>query len=110
MPEQAQVDDLVINEILADPLSGGGDYVELYNNSDKFLDIADLIISNTTRTSGRDKNVETSLVLKPGEYVVLTPEQNLQAVLLHLCYQPIAQYRPPNLESKQSLCAQEFDR
>jgi hypothetical protein len=66
--------DFVINEILADPLSGGGDYVELYNNSDKFLDIADLIISNTTRTSGKDKNVETSLILKPGEYVVLTPE------------------------------------
>ena len=66
--------DFVINEILADPLSGGGDYVELYNNSDKFLDIADLIISNTTRTSGRDKNVEASLILKPGEYVVLTPE------------------------------------
>ncbi|MFK7773008.1 MAG: Ig-like domain-containing protein [Saprospiraceae bacterium] len=66
--------DFIINEILADPLSGGGDYVELYNNSDKFLDIADLIISNTTRTSGRDKNVETSLILKPGEYVVLTPE------------------------------------
>jgi len=66
--------DFVINEILADPLSGGGDYVELYNNSDKFLDVADLIISNTTRTSGRDKDVETSLILKPGEYVVLTPE------------------------------------
>jgi hypothetical protein len=66
--------DFVINEILADPLSGGGDYVELYNNSDKFLDIADLIISNTTRTSGKDKNVETSLILKPGEYVVLTPK------------------------------------
>ncbi len=66
--------DFVINEILADPLSGGGDYVELYNNSDKFLDIEDLIISNTTRTSGRDKNIETSLILKPGEYVVLTPE------------------------------------
>ena len=66
--------DLVINEILADPLSGGGDYVELYNNSDNFLDISDLIISNTTRTSGRDKNIETSLILKPGEYVVLTPE------------------------------------
>lgn len=64
--------DLVINEILADPLSGGGDYVELYNNSDKFLDISDLIISNTTRTSGRDKNIETSLILKPQEYVVLT--------------------------------------
>ena len=43
--------DFVINEILADPLSGGGDYVELYNNSEKFLDISDLIISNTTRTS-----------------------------------------------------------
>jgi len=66
--------DFIINEILADPLSGGGDYVELYNNSDKFLDIDDLIISNTTRTSGRDKGVETSLILKPGEYVVLTPE------------------------------------
>ena len=67
--------DFVINEILADPLSGGGDYVELYNNSDKFLDIADLFISNKARTSGKiDEDIATSIILKPGEYVVLTPE------------------------------------
>jgi len=64
--------DLVINEILFNPTTGGNDFVELYNNSDKFLNISDLIISNTTRTTGRDKDVEVSHIMKPREYVAIT--------------------------------------
>jgi hypothetical protein len=72
----------VINEILADPLSGSDDdYVELYNNSNNFLDIADLIIANTSRTSGKIyEEVKTSFILKPGEYVVLTPSPFLTSL------------------------------
>ncbi len=71
--------DLVINEILFNPITGGSDYVEIYNRSGKFLEISDLFISNTQRTSGRDKDIETSYIMQPGEFVVFT--SNLDFVL-----------------------------
>ena len=71
--ENIEPNDLIINEILFNPKTGGSDFVEIYNNSDKFLDISDLIISNTQRTSGRDKDVEIIHILQPEEYAVLTP-------------------------------------
>jgi len=68
--------DLVINEILFNPTTGGSDYVELYNRSDKFLDVSDLFISNTTRTSARDKNIEMAYIMQPGEYIVFTKDRD----------------------------------
>ncbi|MEM6964620.1 MAG: Ig-like domain-containing protein [Bacteroidota bacterium] len=66
--------DLVINEILFNPTTGGSDFVELYNRSQKFLNISDLFISNTTRTSGRDKDILVDKILRPGDYVVFTAD------------------------------------
>ena len=68
--------DLIINEILFNPITGGSDYVEIYNRSDKFLDISDLFISNTQRTSGRDKDIETAYIMQPREYIVLTSNRD----------------------------------
>lgn len=72
--ETIEAGDLVINEILFNPITGGSDYVEIYNNSDKFIDISDLIIGNTQRSSGIYKNVEVDFIMKPEEYVVLTAD------------------------------------
>jgi len=68
--------DLIINEILFNPITGGSDYVEIYNRSDKFLDISDLFISNTQRTSGRDKDIATTYIMEPSEYIVLTSNRD----------------------------------
>ena len=43
-PDEADGGDVVINEILFDPISPAADYVEIYNKSDKILDISDLKI------------------------------------------------------------------
>ena len=74
IPETILPGDLVLNEILFDPKTGGSDFVEIYNNSDKFLDVADLIIANTQRTTSISKEVETSFILKPGEYLVFSAD------------------------------------
>ncbi|HFC00983.1 MAG TPA: hypothetical protein ENJ53_09290, partial [Phaeodactylibacter sp.] len=71
--ESIEPNDLIINEILFNPKTGGSDFVEIYNHSTKFLDISDLLISNTQRTTGRDKEVEITHILRPKEYAVLTP-------------------------------------
>lgn len=42
LPSEANKGDVVINEILFDPISPAADYVEIYNNSDNVLNIKDL--------------------------------------------------------------------
>jgi len=46
IPEQADSNDVIINEVLFNPPNNGVDYVELYNKSDKILDIKNLRLAN----------------------------------------------------------------
>ncbi|MDR0872882.1 MAG: lamin tail domain-containing protein [Prevotellaceae bacterium] len=46
IPETTEPNDVVINELLFHPASGGEKYVELYNRSDKTLDLSALMLSN----------------------------------------------------------------
>jgi hypothetical protein len=73
LPGIIEYNDLVINEVLFNPVSGGEDFVELYNRSDKVLDLADLRIA--TRDEDSLKLVSICLVSNEG-YLVF-PEQYL---------------------------------
>ncbi len=42
IPDEINRGDLIINEILFQPLNNGEEYIELYNRSQKFLDFSDL--------------------------------------------------------------------
>ncbi len=46
-PKSIEEGDILINEILFNPASGGVDFIELYNSSDKVLNLGDLTIGNT---------------------------------------------------------------
>ncbi|WP_343747134.1 lamin tail domain-containing protein [Fluviicola sp.] len=70
-----QAKDLVINEILFDPVTGGSDFVELYNRSSKVINLNDLSIS---RYNGDTIQLMQNYLLNPGSYVVLTPDSNYQ--------------------------------
>jgi len=65
--------DVVINEILFNPATGGSDFVELYNRSDKIFDISGWIIANTQDATDGEKPIVTDFLLFPGEYVVFSP-------------------------------------
>ena len=72
LPETAQKGDVVINEILQNPLTGGQDWVELYNNSNKVLNLKDWQFANYDNdTIDNFKTIPTNYLLKPNEYVVL---------------------------------------
>ena len=70
-----QAGDLVINEILFDPATGGSDFVELYNRSSKIINLNDL---SMTRYNGDTIQLTENNLLSPNAYVVLTPDSNYQ--------------------------------
>ena len=66
--------DVIINEIMPYPKDGGVDYIEIYNRSNKVLDLYDLKLAN--KKDGEIdviKNVSLSHILFfPGKYVLLS--------------------------------------
>ncbi|MDR2383506.1 MAG: lamin tail domain-containing protein, partial [Prevotellaceae bacterium] len=71
-------EDFVINEILFHPHSGGADFVEIYNRSDRILDLSDIYIASRNRTTGNlqqtNKVSETSIYVQPADYFVFTTD------------------------------------
>ncbi|MDZ7848102.1 MAG: lamin tail domain-containing protein [Owenweeksia sp.] len=46
LPSLPQAGELIINELLFNPPSGGADFVEIYNHSDKYFDLSNLRLGN----------------------------------------------------------------
>jgi hypothetical protein len=77
LPVQPDSFDIVINEILYHPNPGGVDFVELYNRSNKIINLADIIIS-ALNDSGDIKEPKAlppeGYILMPDDYVILTSD------------------------------------
>jgi hypothetical protein len=75
LPEQAQVGDIVINEILANPSNGGQDFIELYNRSSKVIDLKDWQIANYYNdTISNLKTITNHFILEPNSYVAISED------------------------------------
>lgn len=67
--------DIVINEVLFNPATGGKDFIELYNRSDKIFNLRNLRIGNLNLSSGNVGGpIEDDFLLFPDSYVVLSEE------------------------------------
>ena len=77
--DQASLSDIVINEILPDPVPEGERFIELFNRSQKIFDLKQLILTSFDSVSNEltdCKEISTaSVLLFPEEYVVLTKNQ-----------------------------------
>ena len=72
LPELPQKGDVIINEILQNPLNGGQDWIELYNNSDKVINLKDWQLANfDDDTISNFKSISSIYLLKPSDFVVL---------------------------------------
>jgi hypothetical protein len=72
LPEIPQPGDVVINEILQNPLTGGQDWIELYNNSSKVVNLKDWQLANFDNdTIDNFKTIPTNYILQPNDYVVI---------------------------------------
>lgn len=69
--------DVVINEILFNPLPMGVDYVELYNRSAKAIDLSKMYIANRNSSniiSSIQQLSAESILLFPGDYIALSTD------------------------------------
>jgi len=83
LPQYADSLDVVINEILFNPVSGGSTFIELYNRSQKAIQANDLQLSLRNANGGLSTPVEVSdepFLLLPGHYLVVS--RNTEAVIL----------------------------
>ena len=77
LPEAAQKGDLIINEILQNPLTGGQDWIELFNNSDKVINLLDWQFANYDNdTISNFKSIVENYLLNPNDYVVIGKDSN----------------------------------
>jgi len=77
--EVADSSDIIINEVLFNPRSGGSDFVELYNRSDKFIDLKKYFIANTDDENKLKEFYAFGLdgrQIAPGSFLVISPDIN----------------------------------
>ncbi len=78
LPEEKSWNDIIINELLFNPWTDGVDYVELYNRSNKVLDLSELLLGTIKKSppnppdTGFYQLIEDQQLMVPGEYMVLT--------------------------------------
>ncbi len=80
LPEQGNFGDIVLNEVLFNPFPGSDDFVEIYNNSTKFINLQSWSLANFENDSIANYKVLTDQpkLIFPGEFVLLT--KNTQGV------------------------------
>jgi len=73
LPEAIEPMDIVINEVLYDPVGNGSDFVELYNRSTKVLSLGGLQLANESGGEiGNFRTITTEpVILMPGAYILL---------------------------------------
>jgi len=76
LPADIEPGDLVINEILFNPQTGGFDFLEVYNLSGKVLDLSDLLIGRVTDSNTQVFGVENPFLLFPGTLAAFTADRN----------------------------------
>ena len=75
LPEVAAAGDLLVNEILFNPVTGGYDWVEVYNNSSKLIDVFGLELANFENdTIDNQIMVPDHFFLAPDSYLVFAED------------------------------------
>ncbi|HEU4717983.1 MAG TPA: lamin tail domain-containing protein [Bacteroidia bacterium] len=76
LPQPVAPNDIIINEILFDPNDGGTDFVEIYNRSQKVIDLKNMVLcsQDTINNVLTDLNViaPEGYLFFPGQYLVLS--------------------------------------
>ena len=74
LPQSGNSQDIILNEVLFNPRVGGNDFVELYNNSSKFINLKNWKLANAQNgLIANQKVISTDdFILTPNSYLLLT--------------------------------------
>jgi len=79
LAEDPVAGDLIVNELLFDPGTGGTDFIEVYNNSSKVLNLKNIQVANfDDDTISNIHTIPDNYFMYPGEYAVLTADSIFQ--------------------------------
>jgi hypothetical protein len=82
MPSEPQFTDIILTEILYAPYPSCPEFVEIYCNSDRLLDLSDLVIGinyGESQNVKREIVSESSKLIFPGQYLALTIDPEMLA-------------------------------
>ena len=80
LPELSEPGNIVINELMFNPLEGGQDYIECFNLSDKNIDLYGWTLARVKDNQLDDANtIQEHFILKSKEYVVLSSDTSFIA-------------------------------
>jgi hypothetical protein len=74
LADSIELEDIILNEVMFNPLTGGSDYVEIYNNSDKIIDLAEVYLANWD-----DDSIANYKSLSDEQYLLFPEEYALVA-------------------------------
>lgn len=90
VPQKAEPTDIIINEILFNPPTNGREYVEIYNRSDKIIDLQSLRLTSKDTIADELTSVrvisEGSYLMFPEDYLVLTADPSRVTPFYHTPY------------------------
>ncbi|TAE00172.1 MAG: hypothetical protein EAZ97_06775 [Bacteroidetes bacterium] len=77
--EKGGVQDVILNEILFNPLVGGIDFVEIFNNSDKYIDLKGWKLANVeeNKIANLTEISDEQQIVQPFGYRILTENKTL---------------------------------
>ncbi len=88
LPQIPQASDIIINEILFNPYSGGVDFVEIFNRSNKCIELSRLGLGNRNSSTGQIASVypasDTAKMLFPNDYAVVTVDPAMVSRFYHI--------------------------
>jgi hypothetical protein len=79
LPEAAQVGDVLINEVLFNPKTGGVDFIEVFNNTNKHISFKKWTLANFENNAVTNPKVisASGLVITPKSFLVFTSDINI---------------------------------
>ncbi|WP_243348739.1 lamin tail domain-containing protein [Parabacteroides sp. FAFU027] len=79
IPDSLEIGDVIINEILFNPKPSGADYVEIYNRSNRIIDLSKLQITSRKSDGTLQAGIRLATNIMPffpNEYIVLTTDKS----------------------------------
>ncbi len=99
LAQKPEVQDIVINEIMFNPATGGARYVEFYNRSQKIFDWSSFFLASNSDTTSSVVQILQDRLFLPGEYHVFSNNAPyVQENYAHIIKKNVLQNALPSLD------------